>query len=357
MTMRFGLLGSGYWARVAHGAGLVAHPDADLVGVWGRDPGRTREAADELDTRPYDNLDALLDEVDAVAVALPPDVQAELAVRAAEHGCHLLLDKPLAFTVATADRLVEAVERAGVRSIVFFTNRFQPEVAGWLAAAAGGALPEVAGGVAAGAPSTPGVPGGPAGESVGGAAGVPADAATNGPAWPGGRVRLHGNIYEPGNPFGASPWRRQWGALWDIGPHALSILLPVLGPVDRVVAERGPGDSVEVLTHHVSGATGSMSLSLTAPAGDRAGEWILYGAAGRTTMPEAVGTPLDAFGECVTQLLAGAPVADSSAVGSSGWRHPCDVHFGRDVVAVLAATQDLLDQPAGQRSTPVAWRG
>lgn len=339
MTMRFGLLGSGYWARVTHGAGLVAHPGTDLVGVWGRDPGRTREAAETLGTRPYDDVDALLDEVDAVAIALPPDVQAELAVRAAARGRHLLLDKPLAFTAAAADRVVDAVDRAGVRSVIFFTNRFQPDVAAWLADTVGGTAPEVAGGVAAdpGLADTPGT--------------------ADGPAWVGGRVRLHANIYEPGNPYGASPWRRQKGALWDVGPHALSILLPVLGPVDRVVAERGTGDGVELLTHHASGATGSLSLSLTAPAGARVGEWILYGAAGHTTMPAAAGTPLDAFGECITQLLAGSAAGGPSAGGPSGWRHPCDVHFGRDVVAVLAAAQDLLDGPVEQRSAAVTWRG
>ncbi|WP_410095188.1 Gfo/Idh/MocA family oxidoreductase [Streptomyces sp. wa22] len=46
-----------------------------------------------------EGLDALLAASDAVAFAVPPDVQAPLAVRAAEAGCHLLLDKPVATTV------------------------------------------------------------------------------------------------------------------------------------------------------------------------------------------------------------------------------------------------------------------
>lgn len=40
MTMRFGLVGTGPWAGIAHAPGLVACPEAELVGVWGRDPGR-----------------------------------------------------------------------------------------------------------------------------------------------------------------------------------------------------------------------------------------------------------------------------------------------------------------------------
>src|ERR1035437_5099917 len=57
------------------------------------------------------------------------------------------------------------------------------------------------------------------------------------------------------------------GALWDIGPHALSILLPALGPVTHVVADRGLGDTVMVVLRHESGAASTMSLSLTAPPG------------------------------------------------------------------------------------------
>jgi hypothetical protein len=33
-AMRFGIVGTGYWARQTHAAALAAHPDADLVGVW-----------------------------------------------------------------------------------------------------------------------------------------------------------------------------------------------------------------------------------------------------------------------------------------------------------------------------------
>lgn len=36
MGMRFGVVGTGFWARETHAAALATHPDADLVGVWGR---------------------------------------------------------------------------------------------------------------------------------------------------------------------------------------------------------------------------------------------------------------------------------------------------------------------------------
>src|SRR6185369_10319840 len=120
--MRFGLLGTGYWAREVHAAALASHPGVDFVGVWGRDPAK----AAALGVRAYGDIDALLGDVDAVAIALPPDVQADLALRAARAGKHLLLDKPLALTVAAADAIVAEVDARGLASVIFFTSRFQP---------------------------------------------------------------------------------------------------------------------------------------------------------------------------------------------------------------------------------------
>lgn len=131
--MRIGLLGTGPWAQMAHAPVLEAHEALDFVGVWGRRPEAAKELADRHGTRAYDDVDALLTDVDAVAVALPPDVQAQLAVRAAGAGCHLLLDKPVAATVPGARAVVRAAQEAEVASVVFFTTRFGPEAGAWIA--------------------------------------------------------------------------------------------------------------------------------------------------------------------------------------------------------------------------------
>src|SRR5437763_2258401 len=125
--LRFGLLGTGYWAGQTHAAALHRHPDATFVGVWGRDPAKAHAVADRYGVDAYTDVDALIGDVDAVAVALPPDVQAPLAVRAARAGRHLLLDKPVALSVAGADAVVGAADTAGVSTLVFTTNRYRPE--------------------------------------------------------------------------------------------------------------------------------------------------------------------------------------------------------------------------------------
>ncbi|BCJ60502.1 Gfo/Idh/MocA family protein [Micromonospora endophytica] len=296
--MRFGLFGTGHWAAETHGAALDAHPRAELVGVWGRNPDRAAALATRYGVPAFAEVDALIEACDAVAVALPPDVQADIAVRAATAGRHLLLDKPLALSVADADRVVEAATRSGVASVVFFTGRYQPEIAGFVAATA------AAGG------------------------------------WHTANVLRFASIFQPSSPYGQSPWRRRHGALWDIGPHTLAVLLPVLGQVTRVTAVDGPGGLVHLLLTHDSGAVSSVSLTLDAPPAAVAGEFVLYGEHGVESMPNPNRNPVTAFGVAIDQLL--------TEVDAGTRDHRCDVRFGREVVTVLAAADT-----ARTRSIPV----
>ncbi|RZU33087.1 Gfo/Idh/MocA family protein [Blastococcus saxobsidens] len=293
--MRFGVLGTGFWAEEIHASALAAHPDAELVGVWGRDLTKAKAVGATFDVPGFADVDELLAQVDAVSIALPPDVQAPLAVRAAEAGKHLLLEKPIALDVPGADRVVDAVRAAGVASVVFFTFRFRPATATWLEQAARTTL---AGG--------------------------------------------HGSWLSSlaGTPFGSSPWRQEHGALWDIGPHALSLLVPALGPVATVQAGAGLGDTVHLVLGHESGTASTVTLSHTVAPMSVGNEFFVHGDAGRLVLlPEDRVAP-EAFAVAVDELTQAAV---------AGGIHPCDVGFGRDVVAVLAAAQRALS--SGCRET------
>jgi len=108
--MRFGLVGTGYWAKITHASALASTPGAELVAVWGRNPAAAAALAAEHGAIAYQDFGEFLDNVDAVAFAVPPHVQAPLAIRAAEAGKHLLLEKPIALSADDADKLVAAVE-------------------------------------------------------------------------------------------------------------------------------------------------------------------------------------------------------------------------------------------------------
>jgi predicted dehydrogenase len=291
--LRMGVVGTGHWADVVHAAGVVAHPDVELVGVWGRDRAKASAVAEPHGAAAYDDFDALLDEVDLLTFAVPPQVQAELALRAAEAGKHLLLEKPIATDVAAADRLVAAVEESRVSTVVFFTHRFVPEWDAWVEQMAAGQMR-------------------------------------------GGRAEWLANNYGPDSPFAHSPWRHEQGALWDVGPHALSQLLPVLGPVESVTGARGEGDLVHLVLGHAGGATSVMSLGLMMPpAASRVGVEV-YDDAGWHVRPALERDNDAAYARALTELVANISAGETS--------HRCDVRFGRDVVEVLARCEDALDR-------------
>lgn len=290
--MRFGLVGTGHWARVTHAPAIAAAAGAELVGVWGRRPEAVRLLADEHGARAYDDFEALLGDVDAVAFSVPPDVQAPLATRAARAGKHLLLDKPIALTRADSDALADAVAATGVASVVFFTSRFQPEVRNWLA-----------------------------------------DVNTTSD-WDGATAHWLANAFDDSSPYAHSPWRRAKGGLWDLGPHILSIVIAALGPVDRVTADAGPRDTANLLLHHASGATSVATVSIDAPAASAVMDVVVWGARGRSWMPGWTVSPDEALCDAVGELLAAAE--------SGPAEHPCDVRLGRDIVTLLAEAEEQL---------------
>jgi predicted dehydrogenase len=285
--VRIGLLGTGPWAEIAYGPALRSHPEVELAGVWGRRPEAAAAIADRFGGRPYDDVDALIKDVDAVAVALPPAVQAPLAERAARAGRHLLLDKPLALDVPAAQAVVDAA--ADVASVVFFTTRFTADPETW----------------------------------------VRAQAERGG--WFTAQVEWMGAL--AASPFANSPWRWEKGALWDVGPHALSVLLPILGDVEEVTAAAGPRDTVHLVLRHASGASSTATLSLTTPDAAAGVAVTLRGEAGVTSMPADPDDAVTPLGRAIDAL------AESARTGRP---HACDARFGLRVVEILAEAAERL---------------
>jgi len=295
--VRFGLVGTGTWAGMAHGPGLMAAERVELVGIWGRSPERARTLAMGLGVSPYDDFEALLADVDAVAFAVPPEIQAELALVAANAGKHLLLEKPVAMTVAAANALRDASTSAGVASVVFFTDRFADASRAWFR--------EVR--------------------------------RTEG--WRGGWLRSFSSLQEPHNPFGSSSWRRESGALWDTGPHALSTLSAALGPARSLTAVGGDGDLVTLVIGHDSGVTSTASLTLFAPPAAAGFEAAVWGDVGVSPMPARPDRP-------PSELLATAAqeLVESALTGTP---HGVDVTFGARIVELLADAQAQIDTARG----------
>lgn len=192
-----------------------------------------------------------------------------------------------------ARALADAADRAGVASVVFFTARFGAEEGEWIAAQA------AAGG------------------------------------WFTAHADWLGSVFaeDSSSPYADSPWRRAKGGLWDVGPHALSVLLAVLGDAEAVTATRGPADTVLLTMRHSSGAAGTATVGLTAPAAAAGVDITLRGAAGITTLPRRQDGPGPAYHRAVDALLAAA---------ATGLPNACDIHFGLRVTEILAAAEGSL---------------
>jgi predicted dehydrogenase len=293
--LRFGLVGTGYWARIAHAPVLASTEGIELAAVWGRNPGAAAELAAAYHATPHEDLAAFLADVDGVAFAVPPDVQAPIAARAARAGKHLLLEKPIALSEAEGDALAEAAEQNRVASVVFFTLRFQPRMRAWLAEA--------------------GARGG----------------------WSGGVAAWFGSSFLESSPFN-TPWRREKGALWDLGPHVVSLLWAVLGPVTAVTAVAGPEDVVHLILHHQGGPSSVVTVTQSGGEAARGFEAYIWGESGQSDAPASASDPAVPLRTALTELAAN--------IRSGQTRHPCDVRFGRDVGRVLAQAQRQLDERA-----------
>ena len=280
-TLRVGLIGAGPWAQETHAPALTAHSGIDFVGGWARNP----EAAAALFPRSFDSPEALFDAVDAVAFAVPPNVQAPLAVRAAQAGKHVILDKPIALDLAGATALAEAVATTGVRSIVAFTRRFAPETREFLDAAT--ALKPVA---------------------------VEAQ-------WVSGAA-LSGK-------FSASVWRHEQGALFDVGPHLIDLVDAAAGPVESVAAATYDRDcdTWTVQLAHADGAASALSLSLRTPVMPTVMRLVAHSGAGMAVL-ESRATPAT---ECFRVLLD--EFLESIATGVD---HPLGVQRGLRLQRVIA---------------------
>lgn len=216
--MRIGVIGAGPWAHTAAAPALTAHPDIEFPGVWARRP----EQALDLGADVFDDVAKLIDAVDAVAFAVPPAVQAELASTALNKGKHVLLDKPIAGSLADAQRLVEQIDRAGVMSMVTLTRRFAPETRAFLDSLDGDDWAAATG------------------------------------TW------LSGALL--GGEYSSSIWRQEGGALMDVGPHVFDLLDCALGPVTDVVSTRRDDatDTWSITLAH-NARTSSVVLSMRTP--------------------------------------------------------------------------------------------
>jgi predicted dehydrogenase len=119
--MKAGVLGVGslgyHHARI-----LREVPGAEMAGVYDDDPARLEQVSAELGVRAFRTRDELFESVDAAVIAVPTTAHAEVALAAIDAGVHLLIEKPIAHTLAEAEAIVDA---AAARKLVVATGHVE----------------------------------------------------------------------------------------------------------------------------------------------------------------------------------------------------------------------------------------
>src|SRR5438067_2973825 len=114
--------------RAGHGhARAIDHaPEARLIAVFDADAERADSFAEQHGCEAFTDSDAVLErkDIDLVMVALPNFLHERATIDAASAGKHVFLEKPMADTLEECDRILEAVNRAGVHLLVAHSQRY-----------------------------------------------------------------------------------------------------------------------------------------------------------------------------------------------------------------------------------------
>ena len=130
--VKFGLVGCG---RVSdnHVAALTGGKvAAELVAVCDADEGKAKAKAEKAGGLPwftdYHEMIRAKPEIEALSVATPTGFHARNVIDLAQHGRHIVVEKPMALRVADCDAMIEACRKSGSRLFIVQQNRFNPAV-------------------------------------------------------------------------------------------------------------------------------------------------------------------------------------------------------------------------------------
>ena len=126
--VKMAIVGAGIWGE-NHARIYNAHPFAEVVALCDMNLEKAREVAARVNIpQVYSDYNEMFEKsgCDAVAVVTPDFLHADVAVAAAEHKKHILIEKPLATTAEDVHRMVKAIRENGVRAMVNLHKRWSP---------------------------------------------------------------------------------------------------------------------------------------------------------------------------------------------------------------------------------------
>jgi predicted dehydrogenase len=123
--LKIGVIGTGHMGQ-NHVRNLAAEKKFDLVGVYDINISQAKTVAEKFGTAVFDDIDRLLDSIEAVVIAVPSSLHKEVALKAAAHGVHALVEKPLATNLADAETIADSFSKRKLKLSVGHIERFNP---------------------------------------------------------------------------------------------------------------------------------------------------------------------------------------------------------------------------------------
>lgn len=123
--IKIGMIGTGQIAQT-HANFLSKMPDVRIVAAFDSIQEKAKVMAKQLGAVAYDDLEAMLGNVDAVYVCTPPKFHCEAVIPSAKAGVHIFCEKPLTVSVEDAEAVEQAVKNANITFMVGFNFRFFP---------------------------------------------------------------------------------------------------------------------------------------------------------------------------------------------------------------------------------------
>jgi predicted dehydrogenase len=123
--IRTALIGCGKVGGI-HARALKAIPDSDFAAVCDASAERAQAFASQFGVAPFTDVPSMIRSagIEAATIATPHPLHAEPAIRCAEAGVHVLIEKPLAASLADCDAMIDAAKKAGTTLGVISQRRF-----------------------------------------------------------------------------------------------------------------------------------------------------------------------------------------------------------------------------------------
>src|SRR5438128_1422621 len=107
-------------------AELTRKDGFEFIGACDIDRETAERVSSDNDCQSFTDWHELLDKVDVVSIATPTETHAEIACAFLDKGVHVLVEKPIAISLADADKMIAAAERSRAKLMVGQLERFNP---------------------------------------------------------------------------------------------------------------------------------------------------------------------------------------------------------------------------------------